>query len=125
MPSYLKKLSYIDVTIGNTQNGEYTLQDLTDMKLLVDKQDGSKKKVSLTNVAVIHKDASLSTINHDNQRRSLTVSAKVKDGYNITKVTSEVRRAINNENLAKSGVEVKYSGENEEIMKSMKKMLLM
>ena len=115
----------IDVTIGNTQNGEFSLQDLTDMKLLVDKQDGSKDKVSLTNIAVISRDASLSTINHDNQRRSLTVSAKVKDGYNITKVTSDVRKAINNENLANPGVELKYSGENEEIMKSMKKMLLM
>ena len=115
----------IDVTVGNTKNGEFTLQDLTDMKLIVDKQDGSKDKVSLTNIAIISRDASLSTISHDNQRRSLTVTAKVKDGYNITKVTSQVRKTINNENLAKEGVEVRYSGENEEIMKSMKKMLLM
>ena len=115
----------IDVSVENTTSGEYTLQDLTDMKLLVDKKDGTKEKVSLTNIAVISRDASLTTINHDNQRRNLNVTAGVKDGYNITKVTSDVRRIINNENLVKPGVEVKYSGENEEIMKSMKKMLLM
>ena len=115
----------IDVTVGNTTKGGFTLQDLTDMKLTVDKQDGSKEKVSLTSIAVIHRDASLTSINHDNQRRSLNVTAGVKDEYNITKVTADVKRMINNENLVKPGVEVKYSGENEEIMKSMKKMLLM
>ena len=115
----------IDVTVENTKSGEYTLQDLTDMQLLVDKQDGTKDKVSLSSIAIISRDASLSTINHDNQRRSLTVSAGVKDDYNITKVTSDIRRIINNENLVNEGVEVRYSGENEEIMKSMKKMILM
>ncbi len=115
----------IDVRVENTSNGEFTLQDLTDMKLLVDKKDGTKDKVSLTNIAVISRDASLSQINHDNQRRSLNVTAGVKDDYNITKVTSNVKKIIRDENLVKPGVEIKYSGENEEIMKSMKKMLLM
>ena len=115
----------IDVMVGNTTKGGFTLQDLTDMKLTVDKQDGSKEKVSLTSIAVINRDASLTSINHDNQRRSLNVTAGVKDDYNITKVTANVKRMVNNENLVKPGVEVKYSGENEEIMKSMRKMLLM
>ena len=115
----------IDVRVENTSSGEFTLQDLTDMKLIVDKKDGTKDKVSLTNIAVISRDASLSEINHDNQRRSLNVTAGVKDDYNITKVTSNVKKIIRDENLVKPGVEIKYSGENEEIMKSMKKMLLM
>ena len=115
----------IDVNVENTKSGKVTLQDLTDMKLIVDKKDGTKDKVSLTNIAVISKDASLSTINHDNQRRSLNATARVKDDYNITKVTAELKRIVNNESLAKPGVEVEFSGENEEIMDSMKKMLLM
>ena len=115
----------IDVSVANTKKGKFTLQDLTDMRLIVDKQDGSKDKVSLTSIAVISRDSSLSTINHDNQRRSLTVTAGVKDGYNVTKVTSAVRKVINSEELVKPDVEVRYSGENEEIMKAMKKMLLM
>ena len=115
----------IDVSVGNTNNGELTLQQLTDMKLTVDKQDGSKKKVSLSNIAVISRDASLNVINHSKQRRSLDVTAGVKDDYNITKVTSDVKKIVNDENLIKSGVEVEYGGENEEIMDSMKKMLMM
>ena len=94
----------IDVRVENTSNGEFTLQDLTDMKLLVDKKDGTKDKVSLTNIAVISRDASLSEINHDNQRRSLNVTAGVKDDYNITKVTSNVKKIIRDENLVKPGV---------------------
>ena len=115
----------IDVTVGNTTKDGFTLQDLTNMKLTVDKKDGSKEKVTLSNIAVISRDASLTSINHDNQRRSLNVTAGVKDDYNITKVTADVKRIIKNEDLVRPDVEVVYSGENEEIMKSMKKMLLM
>ncbi|MGX8774112.1 MAG: efflux RND transporter permease subunit, partial [Bacillota bacterium] len=115
----------IDVSIENSTKGDFTLQDLTDMKLTVDKKDGTKEKVALSSIAVISRDASLNYIQHDNQRRCLTVSAGVRDGYNITKVTSDVKKIITNDNLVRSGIEVEYTGENEEIMSSMKKMILL
>lgn len=115
----------IDINVENKKSGELSLQDLTDMKLIVEKKDGTIKKVSLTNIAVISRDASLNTINHEQQRRSLKVSSDVKDAYNITKVTSEIKRTIDKESLLKPGVEIEYSGENEDIMDSMKKLLLM
>ena len=115
----------IDINVENKKSGDFSLQDLTDMKLTVTKKDGTVDKVSLTNIAVIRKDASLSTINHENQRRSLKITSRVKDDYNITKVTSDVKKIISSEHLLKPGVEIEYSGENEDIMDSMKKLLLM
>ena len=115
----------IDINVENKKSGDYSLQDLTDMKLHVEKKDGTVDKVGLTSIAVISRDASLSTINHKDQRRSLNITASVKDGYNITKMTSAVKRMIRDEHLVKPGVEVEYSGENEEIMDAMKKMVLM
>lgn len=115
----------IDINVENKKSGTYSLQDLTDMKLHVEKKDGTVDKVGLTSIAVISRDASLSTINHKDQRRSLNITASVKDGYNITKMTSGVKKMIRDEHLLKPGVEIEYSGENEEIMDAMKKLVLM
>ena len=82
-------------------------------------------EVRLSSIADIQTTASLSEINHDNQKRSLSVTASVKDGYNITHVNSDVQKMIKKEKLIPSGVKVDYGGENEEIMHSMKQMMLM
>ena len=82
-------------------------------------------EVKLSSIADIQPTASLSEINHDNQKRSLSVTASVKDGYNITHVNSDVQKMIKKEKLIPSGVKVDYGGENEEIMHSMKQMMLM
>lgn len=85
----------------------------------------SSSEVRLSSIADIETTASLSEINHDNQKRSLSVTASVKDGYNITHVNSDVQKMIKKEKLVPSGVKVDYGGENEEIMHSMKQMMLM
>lgn len=85
----------------------------------------SSSEVTLSSIADIKTTASLSEINHDNQKRSLSVTASVKDGYNITHVNSDVQKMIKNEKLIPSGVKVSYGGENEEIMDSMQQMMLM
>lgn len=82
-------------------------------------------EVKLSSIADIQTTASLSEINHDNQKRSLSVTASVKDGYNITHVNSDVQKMIKKEKLIPSGVKVDYGGENEEIVHSMKQMMLM
>lgn len=82
-------------------------------------------EVRLSSIADIQTTASLSEISHDNQKRSLSVTASVKDGYNITHVNSDIQKMIKKEKLIPSGVKVDYGGENEEIMRSMKQMMLM
>lgn len=79
----------------------------------------------MTSIADVSSDSSLNVINHDNQKRCQTVTAGVSDGYNITKKNSEIRSIIENEDLLGSGVTAVYGGENKNIMKSMKQMVLM
>ena len=114
----------VDVVVENSSSG-MTREELEDFKLTVTKQDGSKKYVSLKSVADIETDASLNVINHDNQKRSLTVTATLKDGHNITHVTSDVKALIKDKELVPAEITIEYGGENEEIMKAMKQMLLM
>lgn len=114
----------IDVSIENASS-EITRSELEKMKLSVDKPDGTRKRVKLTRIADISEDASLTQIAHSDQRRSISVTAAVKDGYNITKTTSQIQRIIAKEKLVSKGVEVEYAGQNEEIMHSMRQLLLM
>ena len=67
---------------------------------------------------------SLNTIQRNNQRRYLTVSAGVADGYNVTKVTSAVQKALADVELP-DGVTMEFSGENETIMEAMQQLVLM
>lgn len=116
--------SSVDVVVENSSSG-MTRSELENLQLTVSKQDGSKSTVSLTSIADIKTDASLNMINHDNQKRSLQVTATLKDGYNITHVTSDVKNMISDKELVPDEITIEYGGENEEIMKAMKQMLLM
>ncbi|MDD6311249.1 MAG: efflux RND transporter permease subunit [Firmicutes bacterium] len=120
-----KEGSTVDVSIENTTKDKFTRNDLENMRLTISKKDGTTEKVKLTSVASINDDASLNTIKRLNQNRTLSVSAKVKEGYNVTKVTREVKEIIENENLIPDDVDIDYGGENEEIMKAMRQMILL
>lgn len=115
----------VDVSIANTTHKKYTRQDLEKMKLRVEKSDGTVDKVPLSKISTIKKDYSLKQINHDSQKRSYNVTASVSDGYNVTKVNSQVQKIIKDKDLIPAEVTVEYGGQNEEIMHSMKQMLLM
>ena len=115
----------VDVNVSTSGKNGVKMQNLLDMKLVADKKDGTKEKVLLSSISTVHRDASLSVINHANQKRTLAVSASVKDGYNITKVTSDVKKMINDKELVPEGVEIEYAGGNKEIMHSLKQMILM
>lgn len=116
--------SSVDVVVENSTSG-FTKTDLQNLKLTVSRQDGSKEEVSLTAIADIQTDASMNIINHDNQKRSLQVTATLKDGYNITHVTNDVKDLIADKELIPSGIKMEFGGENEEIMDSMRQMLMM
>ena len=115
----------ITVSVENTTKSNFSRSDLEDMKLTVDKNDGTKEKVLLSKVCTISKDASLNVINHNGQKRTLSVTASLKDGYNVTKVSGNLKKTIENENLLPSDVSADYGGQNEEILSAMKQLLLM
>ena len=78
----------------------------------------------LSEVATIEDTVSLHTISRSEQRRYVTVTATVEDGYNVTKLTGEVQRAVDGMTLPE-GVSVEFAGENEAIMEAMKQLMLM
>ena len=80
--------------------------------------------VRLGDIAKLEETVSLNTIHRDQQRRYITVSADVADGYNVTKVTTAAQAAIAEIDLPQ-GITASFQGENEAIMDAIEQLLLM
>ena len=78
----------------------------------------------LGDVAEVRETVSLNSIQRDQQRRCITVTAAIADSYNVTKVTSAVQQAVAPLALPE-GVTVEFNGESEQIMDAMGQVLLM
>ena len=78
----------------------------------------------LGDVATIEETVSLNTISHDQQRRHLTVTGLIAEGYNVTLVSTDVEKAVKALTLPED-VTVEFAGENETIMEAMGQLGLM
>ena len=84
----------------------------------------SGESFRLGEVATMERTVSLSTINRQEQRRCINVTAQVDEDHNVTKVSAEAIRAVERLTLP-DGVTTEFSGENETIMDAMQQLLLM
>ena len=113
-----------DVILEKPAESMLTVDKLESYEFEVTGQDGEVTKFLLGDVATIRETTSLGTISRLNQRRYLTVTAQLAEGYNVTKVTSEAERAVKKLDLGK-GVSYVFAGENESIMEAVEQLLLM
>ena len=113
-----------DATLSSAMGGSAgssALSQLSGSSDDTEKDDGTFK---LGDVAKVQETVSMNTISRDQQRRCVTVTATVADGYNVTHVTSAARQALGSMALP-DGVTVEFNGENEQIMDAMGQLLLM
>lgn len=110
--------SNFDVMAVSGKAEKMTPYDIRNYVLQVTGPDGSKKDVRLDSIAVFSETKTLSSINRSEQRRMITVTAGIEDGYNISLVTGDVEKHFSGYALPK-GVTMEFSGENETIMKAL------
>ena len=113
-----------DATLSSAMGGSAgssALSQLSGRSDDTEKDDGTFK---LGDVAKVQETVSMNTISRDQQRRCVTVTATVADGYNVTHVTSAARQALGSAALP-DGVTVEFNGENEQIMDAMGQLMLM
>ena len=82
------------------------------------------KTFLLKDVATVEQTVSLNTINRDQQRRCVTVTAAIADGYNVTLVSDQVTKAVEAMELPQNTT-IEFNGENEAIMDAMGQVMLM
>jgi multidrug efflux pump subunit AcrB len=113
-----------DVIVQKPEGTVPEVEDLLDHTFEVTGQDGTTKTFTLSEVAELEYTTSLNAISRLSQRRYLTVSAQLEEGYNVTKVTSAAEKAMKDVQLA-DGISYAFTGENETIMEAIEQLFLM
>lgn len=117
----------VSVVIVDGSATEISREEIENHAFTVTNSEGEESQILLKEIASFSHTQSLSTIQRDAQRRYLTVSATLQDGYNVSLVTADVQKALEDYSLP-SGLSIEFAGENETIMESifeLLKMLLM
>ena len=112
------------VIIEKPERAKLDLEELKAYVFTVTGRDGAEKEVALSEFAVVEETTSLSSISRLNQRRYLTVSATLEEGYNVTVVNAAAERAMRDVDLG-DGVSYLFAGENETIMEAVEQLSLM
>ena len=110
--------------IEKPDGAKLDVDGLKDYTFEVTAKDGTVSQVKLNEFATVEETTSLTSISRMEQRRYLTVTAMLEDGYNVTRVNSAAERAMRSEDLGQ-GVSYVFSGENETIMDAVTQLGLM
>ena len=113
-----------DIVVERPMEHRLDVDMLKDHTFETTGMDGETNSVRLTDVAEIEETTSLDAISRKNQRRCLTVTAEVADGYNVTLITNQATKAMETLDLGE-GVSYAFAGENETIMEAVEQLLLM
>ena len=111
------------VNVGSSAKNTLTRSDLKKVKL-TGTVSGKEKEVRLDQVAKFKNSDSLSSINRNQQERTLTVTSEIKDGYNVGKVSSAVQKKIKKYKTPK-GYSITMKGEMESIQETTGQIRLM
>ena len=108
----------------HSADGETDRQKLEKMTVTATLRDGTTEEVPLSDIITVVETETLASIHRLEQRRYISVTATVADGYNVTLVSTAARKALEDVALP-AGCQVEYAGENETIMDAMKDLFFM
>ncbi len=107
-----------DVYVLDDANENMTREDVRNLTVTAQKQDGTKEEVKLADIAAFEDASGLQAISRIDQSRYMSVTAEIKDGDNIGLVSSRVKKALGGYS-APEGYEIRMTGEDETIMEAM------
>lgn len=113
-----------DVVVKKGEELETSLTDIENYTFTVTDREGEEKEVKLKDIADITETESLQAINRVDQKRYISITAELEDGYNITLVTDEVKKALDQYQMP-PGMSIEFEGQNESIMEAMEDLVLM
>lgn len=114
----------LDVVVIKDENNDVTKANIKDIKLTYTDKEGNEKTTKLSEVADISDSESMNSITRSDQKRYLTISGTLKEGYTNTDVSNKAKALFDDYNLP-DGCSIEYSGSNESTMEAVKQMLLM
>lgn len=116
--------SEYSVYVKHAGDMELTRTLVKELELDRTKQDGTKEKVPLSEIAVFEDTISPKSVNRTDQNRYIAVSAEIAEGYNVGLVSDVVEKELERYQMP-AGYSLVMSGENETIMDAMGQLYLM
>lgn len=113
-----------DVYVIDDDREKLTRQDVKDMVISAKQQDGTSKDVKLSEIASFENTTTLQSINHFAQNRYMSVTAEIKEGYNIGLVSNQLKQKLEKYKTPE-GYEIKMAGEDETINEAMTELFKM
>lgn len=114
----------LDVVVIKDENSDVTKNNIKDIKLTYTDKEGNEKATKLSEVAEISDSESMNSITRSDQKRYLTISGTLKEGYTNTDVSNKAKAVFDDYKLP-DGCSIEYSGSNESTMEAVNQMLLM
>ena len=113
-----------DIYVKHEGDMALTRSLVEDLVIERSKQDGTKEKVNLRDMASFENTVSPNAVNRSDQNRYIGVTAEIADGYNIGLVSDDLEVALQDLELPE-GYRIVMSGENEMINDAMQQIYLM
>lgn len=113
-----------DVYVVDDARENLTREDVKNMSISAKQQDGTTKEVQLSEIASFENTTTLQSINHTAQNRYMSVTAEIKDGYNIGLVSNQLKEKLEKYKTPE-GYEIKMAGEDETINEAMTELFKM
>ena len=112
------------VYLQTEDQSELVLEDIKALTFKHTDKEGEESEIPLTEICAMEETTTLSTIHRDSQTRYLTVSCEIDEEHNVTLVSNEVQKKLDEMEIPE-GYEIEMAGEDETIKESMGQMLLM
>ncbi|MCM1253035.1 MAG: efflux RND transporter permease subunit [Clostridium sp.] len=118
------EIAEYDVYVKHAKDMELTRELVQNLELDRTKQDNTKEKIKLSEIATFESTEAPKSVNRIEQTRYIGVSAGIADGYNVGFVSQDVEAALQNYEMP-NGYSYTMSGENETITDAMEQVYLM
>lgn len=113
-----------EVIVSDEQQKTYTREDVKDFTIQATDQEGKTEKIPLEDLVGFENTEGPDSIQRENQKRYMTVSAVVSEGYNVGLLGNKVEKELKDYKLPE-GYSVEMAGEDETIQEAMIEMLKM
>ena len=114
----------IDIVTVKDETQKIGADKLGSVELTYTDKEGGEKKTALSTVAKIEKSETMDTIQRRDQKRYLTISGTVKEGYNLTDVSARAKELFRDYKLPQ-GFSMDFGGSDKETMEALQQLLLM
>lgn len=114
----------IDVVIVKDESQNVTPDTIGSIDITYKDSEENEKTTSLSSIADISKSETIDVITRQDQKRYLSITGTLKDGYSLTDVSNKAQKLFDDYKLPE-GCSIEFTGSNKATMEAISQLMLM